>query len=520
MDQVQKVLQEIKKHHFWILSGVAVIAAVSCWWIGTSKGRELFEQNRQARERPFAAVSAVHASWRDAPNQRYLDELQQMSETLANEVLEAWRLRYEEQKPLFDQILGGQEVREAFEQFPMLPPKKADGTPMTPAEYFNSLPPEKQRRLYEFQLRYFQDFRGEWQRLFDLIDLRRPESNPAVAPPVVAPGATPPGTPRQPPVVAGNSGVTPDTQGATPARWVGLVSWPTRARVTTDYFAWTKEPNAFQVRYAVEYYVVMHALLETIAKTNEGARYHMEANIKQLKAVEIGPFCPHKEVYRPPQAATPASGSEASGNTEEGSPPPAVPVPVTGTGGLQGQGGSGGPAARRPSGVQPEDPLQLFAGRYVKLDGGPVMQPEEMPFAEFRIMPVRLVLVMDYRRVPKLLVNTINNPFPLEVQQVNMRLLSGAPQAAPARQPGTSTQPQYSEDGSVVEPPMEFAPRGTPMTSTTDRDATGSGGELVLGPYDAEVEVRGVVYIFNPPDRDKLGTAGTRITETIAPATN
>jgi hypothetical protein len=409
-------------------------------------------------------------------------------------------------------------VREAFEQFPMLPPKKADGTPMTPAEYFNTLPLEKQRQFYSFQLRYFQDFRGEWQRLFDLIDLRRPESNPAVAPPVVAPGTTPPGTPRQPPVVAGNSGVTPDTQGATATRWVGLVSWPGRARVTTDYFAWTKEPNAFQVRYAVEYYVVMHALLETIAKTNEGARYHMEANIKQLKAVEIGPFCPRKEVYRPPQpAAAPRDGTTPPPEGEESAPPP----PVAGTSGpMTAPGGTMGPGMPRTPTVQPENPLELFAGRYVNLEGAPVMQPEEMPFAEFRIMPVRLVLVMDYRRVPKLLVNTINSPFPLEVQQVNMRLLSGAPQAAPPRQPGTSSDPVYSEDGSVVEPPMEFAPRGTPTTSTTDRDATGSGGEVVLGPYDAEVEVRGVVYIFNPLDRDKLGTAGTKLMATVAPTTN
>ena len=36
MDQIRTALAWLKRHHFWVLSGLIALIALGCWWKGTS----------------------------------------------------------------------------------------------------------------------------------------------------------------------------------------------------------------------------------------------------------------------------------------------------------------------------------------------------------------------------------------------------------------------------------------------------------------------------------------------------
>jgi hypothetical protein len=79
------------------------------------------------------------------------------------------------------------------------------------------------------------------------------------------------------------------------------------------------------------------------------------------------------------------------------------------------------------------------------------------------MMPVAMNLIMDQRQLPKLLVECANSNMPIEVKRV--RILKSQSMPAPSGDPG-----------------------------------------FEISPYDVPVEIYGVIYIYNPPDRAKLGT--------------
>lgn len=56
---------------------------------------------------------------------------------------------------------------------------------------------------------------------------------------------------------------------------------------------------------------------------------------------------------------------------------------------------------------------------------------------------------------------------------------------------------------------MEMEYMGGEMGMAGGREL-GGDSELVMGEFDVSVRIQGIIYIYNPPDRDKLGTgAGT-----------
>ncbi len=124
-----------------------------------------------------------------------------------------------------------------------------------------------------------------------------------------------------------------------------------------------------------------------------------------------------------------------------------------------------------------------MADRYVDDKGKPLPYTPQYPYAkhpsdEFKRMPIHLSFVMDQRRLPKLLVECANSTMPIEVQYI--RILKVASTAGAA---------------------------GQTSGSAPSKSGEGAGG-LSSGD-DREVEICGVIYIYNPPDRAKLGVAAS-----------
>ncbi len=101
-------------------------------------------------------------------------------------------------------------------------------------------------------------------------------------------------------------------------------------------------------------------------------------------------------------------------------------------------------------------------------------------------MPVHMILVMDQNRLPRLLVECANSKMPIEVRKV--RISSAAGTGSSSKRP--------SGMGAPFGGGMRGAP--PPVAGMAAADAESSQDDIL-------VEIHAVIYIFNPPDREKLG---------------
>ncbi len=131
-----------------------------------------------------------------------------------------------------------------------------------------------------------------------------------------------------------------------------------------------------------------------------------------------------------------------------------------GRGGVAGGGGPGG----------------SVTNRYLDADGNPDPGTSgTYGTAEFRKLPVRMQLMMDQRWIPRILIECANAALPVEVEQLRIN-------------------PNQSSQG--------FAGRSRPNSRA--RALQG----IEPDPNLADVEIRGVVYIYNEPDTAELAIPG------------
>jgi len=213
-----------------------------------------------------------------------------------------------------------------------------------------------------------------------------------------------------------------------------------------------------------------------------------------------------------PGSAMPGMPGEGPGPTMPGMP---GTMPGSGYGGgMPGTTGGGSKSGSGASGVlslNEQWKMRLTHGRYVDRDGIPVGAGQPQPFAEFKMMPVRMLLLVDQRRLSSLLVNCANSSMPVEVCQVSLNPGKGKPLdfarmsrgAGPGSQGGAMSampgETMTSYPGGMMGDSM--VPGSYPSGSTT----RGRGQDKQIS-YDLPVEIQGIIYIFNPPDIEKLGT--------------
>ncbi len=118
-------------------------------------------------------------------------------------------------------------------------------------------------------------------------------------------------------------------------------------------------------------------------------------------------------------------------------------------------------------------------------------------------MPIFMQLLIDQREISRLLVECGNSPLPVEVKQLRIN-------PASLRRPGRSDvssmfmSPKAGGGGRLG---GAGSGMGSESSNASDRE---------LNPYDVPIELQGIIYIFNPPNRAKLAVAGQAAE--IAPA--
>ena len=517
MDQVKVVLAAIKKHHFWVLCGVIVVLVLGAWWSATSGLAKSIETRKGELEGAQKSVQGVTAQSLHA-NRECISAIQAEHEKLKNEVYNAWDFLYRVQKK--NSVWP-----------PIAPNFRRDIELLGPDDEIQV----KYRDLYMYFIQ------RHLPRLYEIVDIRLPAKRDAKGmiitdengkPVKIDPFETASGRNYAPTTEYGGGGMPDAMEGSgysstTSSReeLVGKVDWAMTdvKRIRAGYY-WKTRPTTTQVRLAQEDLWVYEALLRIIAKTNETATSQYNAAVKSIQSLEIGQRAAgafaQSRVSGARAGAMGRSGGSGEGMYEEagsegmaadsGAEMAAMPGPGMGMGGMEGAsdyGGAGGTVGSTGS-AEERIKSQLINYRYVDRNGMPLAATASPPFAEFKMMPVRMLLVVDQRRVANLLINCANSPMPVVVWQVGLN-------------PGKGGTLNLGTAGSGMEGAYGGAfgggLGGMPMGGG-DRygEGTGASGYMGGGPtaqnrgqqttYDMPIEIQGIIYVFNPPDREKLGT--------------
>jgi hypothetical protein len=458
MDKLKTVLAAIKKHHFWVLSGVVIVVALLSWTWATTDLANGLDSRKTTLEGYFNDLRGI-IEMPDHPNEDDIAEIKVTTEKLKSNVLDAWVRLYQDQK-----------------QKNKLP----DSLSPQFQQVFESLGPED-KLPDDYLHEYWRFIPKHFSTLFEQIDLLRPETSDQDAAESDTTALARDFNPEPGSVnnlmstTGGMSLVGPRETGKNDpnAKMIGTVEWDrTDREELVSQFTWPRLPTTEQVRLAQEDLWVYEALLRIIKNTNGGTTARHDAAVKRIEALQIA-----KEAAVSWLKAR-DSGIRFGVSAEETTKQPlSEPPPTT--------GGS----------FEENQSLLLNHFRYVDADDQPLPAPVQHPFAEYKIMPINMTLVVNQTAIPKLLAECANSNMPIRVRRVRLnpgqgrvfdlsRLAAGLPVEQPA-----AVSPQSRPTGEMFDPA-----RATDLARRS--------------PSDVAIEIQGVIYIYNPPDLAKLGTGG------------
>lgn len=496
MDQLKPVLQILQKWGFWIICGLAVVIGLGVWFFAYQSVQANIKARKDQIEGLKTQVSGIKPG---SPNPEVIEATKKKIEELRSDVYQAWMAMYaaQKEKNRWPAALG-QEFLNWVNQ-----PGRKPGDPI----------PERFREIY---LNFIEQ---HFPTLFEIINLRRPanvdlkqlgsiravatsgaygstgyESSGypgAMGMGTISEGAYPGGTGYGGYPGSGGTGTGPTIE------MLGIVEWnPQNIAAIKQRFAWRQVPTSDEIWNAQEDLWVYEALLRVIAKTNEGATGPHNAVVKRINAIDIGP-----DAARYLASATAAASSTMGSMSSPMSGSPSSGEPMSSETGSSSYG-SGYPG-------YPGYPGQSLVGRYVDASGKPLPPGSPQPFAEFKMMPIRLDLVVDQRKIDQLLVNCANSDMPIRITRVLIRPTQSALGASGyggyGGYSGSTGYGGYSGSSSYgTETGSEMAsPYGT-------SGSMGAGATTVraTASHDVPVVIEGILYIFNPPNIEELGKQG------------
>lgn len=543
MEQVQQFLAIMKKHHFWVLTGAVLLVSLISWYLGQSKVNAEYKSHKSEVEQKFKTLDDVKNNPEQA-NASFKTEAEKIHDILKQHTLAAWTLFYDSQKI----ILPWPDLGGGFKQKLESLDRQAEI-------------PDKEKRIYRGYAR------DRVERVLELVEPDLDKYKPVVH------------VRRLVEIPAPKSADGKEGKAVALQEWQGLVYWPESARNDfVSQFRWEHDPTTLQVRYAQEDLWVLESLLNVIGKTNLDAdgnpvKEHVLAAVKRIDALEMGK-------YVSVSLLSGSAGGDQGGMGGMGGMPGGGGAGGPGAGGPgaggPGAGGAGGPSAGGPGGgatggmgggqnadADPNAQIdaELKENRFVDAKGKPLGASEKAPFAEFNMMPVRLKLLVDQDKIPHLLANCANSPLTIEVRRVQINPEGGGAgggkgnSRAPSGMGGMRGGAGGMGGGGMGGGGMGgggmggggldgmgpggggagggmgaggggrgpgMGQSGGGMGAGGGGNRNGSGGainaEVESRSSDVEVEILGVVYLFNPPDKATLASGAGMAAPAEAPA--
>jgi len=458
MDKLKDFTRMFKKYHFWVLSVVILAVALGTWYMATADLVQETKANVSKRQQDKSALETI-AREVNHPNTNYHERMEERIEEIRQSVNDAWKAKFEKQEGVFPWPEGLK--KDFINAVKGLRPIEAN-VPFDPTG--------QQPELLSVPLRerYANFIKQELPKLAEIVSAKWNPSTETT-------GGTG-GAGNFNFGFGGRREETPARDEETEAE--ALVMWDSQNQTDIQQrrFDWSdqpgKRPTTLQLLYAQEDYWVLKALLEIISRTNGGVSQRYKLAIPEIRSINIGADA--GEVVR----AEPVAGNDGGGGETTSSPaPPPSEYENFRSGPMGGTTGTAAPL---------EDPAN---GRYVdlsyqKLSGDQLRKaaqsenPAEAALAVAKRMPIRMELLMDQRKIDKLLVECGNSPLTVEVRQIRLNPSSS----------GSVRPPQPSAVGGQL--------NEGPGNYVTDTDTR---------PYDVPVEVYGIISIFNPVNRKVLG---------------
>lgn len=447
MDQVRAIAKVIWEQRFWVLSVIGLIVAVVTWNMASGQLDTEFTTRASAINGQFQAMTEisnkpVHAS------QDVIDENKKQVDEQMKIVNAVWQQLYDRQK-------------EAVLKWP-----KELGP-----QFIEGMAEKKFRDPIDINLRsiYQNYISNRFDGLLAIVDAKK-----------LLDGAGGGGRGGYGEMDGG--GRSMPMEGGAPDGLVEedyLVQWLDQDKLRSRLAFATSKPSALQIWVTQEDLWVYEALLKVIANTNKarGATRPDNTAIHTIFALEVGasaalgPGANKGHVYLPSSAA--GGGMTGGGYESDG-----------GRGGMMDGAGAapsyemdggrgGGYGMDGMSGMEGGDPAAadaaLLTSRYLDDAGAPLPGEGDLG-KEYRQLPIRMDLFMDQRWLPHLLIECANSPLPIEVKQVRIN-------------PDKSTA-------------------GFDTNSGGSQSMVQGAGPLPTDPNFAQVEIKGVVFIYNEPTND------------------
>jgi hypothetical protein len=485
MEKVHQILGVLKKHHFWIFSVVVSAAILGCWYTARASLTKKYEAEKSAIEQQFSALQTIRSNELH-PNPDFKTGVDVERQKLKQTTDAEWQRLYDRQKGVFI----WPEALPAFKEWE----DKGRKEPMT--------------LLMRQQYQGFID--REFPKLEQLVDVRREKY------PQGTTGSTIPNPAMRSQI--------PMTGGIAGPEMIGIVEWDQNdfMRLQSNLKTWnTTTPTQREVELCHESLAIYRSLLEAIRKVNSAATDNENAIVKRIIALDIGKDASVPGTYDVSNVIMPSELVAATG-TEGGGAYPTVDINARQT---------EGPL----TGEQINKEQMLLDDRYLDGAGAPVKADAALnspPFAEFKLMKVRLLLVVNQKGIPTLLAELANAKLGVEVHQVrvnpqNSTVVQSVRGLLTATGGGASSGSPYGGRregggaGGAVRAPV--APRGGgaygpsrggaygPSGGGGRREGGGayagaSSGTTTESPNDATIEIKGIIYIYNPCNPEKTGS--------------
>jgi len=499
MDQVKEYLAVAIKHGFWIGSGIVLVGALAVWYLSTSDLNDQTESQIQRIKSDVQKVSQYRTELPEQPNELTHELMQEMIDERKMEVLKAWQNVFDAQRDIltWPEKLQDEFLREfKYAKDPdtglvdrnklKLPFEKYEEfTPDEPSDVNPELLRRYEKYIGDTLPSYAAIAKAEWKADFDKAGRRSggmmgmgDEMEMGMMD-TMAPGRR-----RASVDITGSTGEP-------------VVKWSTSSQeaVLKDLFPWrgSKEyPSELDVYYSQENLWILRQLLQIIADVNDGAQQRFEADIREIKKLQIGKTVSFDNGnISDPGSRVKAGFGMGGGYGEE----MMMMEDMEMMGSMMGEGMGGASVTETDPGDE----------RYVNTALEPITasslrsaftsnDPNQVAIAVAKRVPVMLHLQMDQRDVPELLAACGSAPLMVDVHQVR---------EMPKGASGGGSDEMGGMGGEEMMMGMEEGMMG--MEGGMGGGAGPSRSVDGKFPLDMEVEIYGLIYFYNPPSEESLG---------------
>lgn len=478
MDKIKDQLAFALKYGFWIACGIVFVGSLAVWFMTTKKLADEAAAQTAAIEGAIATVSSTKMELPTLPNEYSHTEMRRLIEERQEEVLRSWSMLYDRQRSILTWPVD--ELKQDFvDEFKdLIPIEIYVDHPTLPED-------EKETTL----LRRYEDYIKNV--LPDIAEIGGCEWTAEFNQSAEAGGMM---GMMEEMGGFGGSGRTTTSVDITGAAEGPLVTWgsSSQGQVLTDMFPWRgKTPTTLEVYYSQENIWILRQLMKIVANVNGDATQPYQAKIREIHRISIGDSVDFEAGQITDPGTRPTGMGMGMGMGMEMDMEMDMEFEMDYDSGSSSTMVSADPADNRYVDVSLK-PIAAASLRSALTSNS----PNDAALAVAKRVPVMMAFDMDQRAVPELVAACGSAALMVDVIQVRV-LPKGASGG------GGGMMGDMGDEMGGMEMEMEMMGG---MGGMGDMGGMAAPTEPVDEyPLDMSVEIYGIIHIYNPPARDKLG---------------